>query len=144
MFQGCLEGRAFFRVVAQPVQQLGESPLVRVDAAAPFDPFEAKSVRLLRNLLRLGKGAMVAPQVILVQRFQALAHRNHAGAGSVQRNGRNVIPINAGSLERIAGGAGERRHLVCVGLGGKVRVFATAVQRIGGRRSSDRALPAVD
>ena len=33
---------ALVGVVAQPVQQLGEAPLVRVDAAAPVDAFEAE------------------------------------------------------------------------------------------------------
>ena len=39
---------ALVRVVAQPVQQLGEAPLVRIDAAAPFDRFEMLGVRELR------------------------------------------------------------------------------------------------
>jgi len=60
------------------------------------------------------------------------------------RNGRDGAAINAGALERVAGSGGERRHLIRVGLGGKVRVLAVAVERVRGRRGSDGALLAVD
>jgi hypothetical protein len=52
---------ALFRVVSQPVQQLGESPLVGIDSAAPFDRFQMLAVGELGNLLRFAFGAMVAP-----------------------------------------------------------------------------------
>ena len=37
---------ALVGVMAEPVKELGESPLVGVDAAAPFNAFEAEGVRL--------------------------------------------------------------------------------------------------
>ena len=55
------EARALFRIVAQPVQKLGETPLGGVDAAAPVDGFELLPVRGSGNLLRLAPGAMIAP-----------------------------------------------------------------------------------
>ena len=75
MFQRRNHARALLRVVPQPVQQFGESPLVRVDAAAPLDPFKTQFMRLARDLLGLGKGAMIAPQVVLIERLQALRPR---------------------------------------------------------------------
>ena len=39
---------ALVRIVAQPMEQLGEAPLVRVDAAAPVDGFELFAVRRAR------------------------------------------------------------------------------------------------
>ena len=101
-------------------------------------------MRFCGDLLGLRKGTMIAPEVILVQRFEALAHRNHAGAGGVERNGRDVAAADAGALEHIAGGGGQGRHLVGMGLGGKVRIFAAAMQRVRGRGGSDRAFFAVN
>ena len=143
MFQRGDKLRALFGIVAQPVQQLCEPPLVGVDAAAPRNAFKAQRMRLLRNLFGLGKGAMIAPEVIIVQRFQALAHRNHARSGRVQRDCCNRVAIHAGALERISGRRRECCHLVLMRLGGKVRVLAPAVQRIGCRRRTDRSLLAV-
>ena len=80
------------RIVAQPMQEFRKSPLVRVDAAAPCNAFKSQLVRLLGNLLGLGKGAMVAPKVVFVERLQAFAHRNHARSGRVERDGGNLAP----------------------------------------------------
>ena len=55
-----------------------------------------------------------------------------------------ALRLDAGGLERIAGCGGQRCHLVGMRLGGKVGVFAPAMQRIRGRCGSDRALFAID
>ena len=78
---------------------LAKSPLVRIDAAAPLDAFEAQLVRLARDLLGLGKGAMIAPEIVFVERFQAFAHGNHAGTGGIERNGRHLRAVDAGVLQ---------------------------------------------
>ena len=134
---------ALLRVVTQPVQQLGKSPLVGVHPPAPLDPLKTHRVSLGGNLLGLGKGAMVAPQVILIQRLQPLAHRNHARAGRVERNGRNRAPIHPRSAQRVPRRGRQGCHLVGVGLCGKIRVFAAAVKGIRGRCGSDWAFQAV-
>ena len=61
---------ALLGIVAQPVQQLRKSPLVRVHAAAPLDRLEVLLVRQRRDLLRLCLGAVIAPQVVLIERLQ--------------------------------------------------------------------------
>ena len=101
-------------------------------------------MRLLRNLLGLGKGPVIAPQVIVVQRFEALAHRNDARARRVQSNRGHRPAFNAGVLQYLAGCRRKCRHVVGVRLGCKVRVLAASVQRIRRRRRPDRALLAVN
>ncbi len=62
---------------------------------------------------------MIAPQVVLVQRLQPLAHGNHAGTGGVESNGRDGVSGSAGALQHLAGGCGQRVHLLEVRLGGQ-------------------------
>ena len=83
---------------------------------------------------------MIAPEVVLVERLEVFADRNDAGAGGVESNGGNFSAIDAGGLKHIARGGDEGGHLVGVGLGGVIGIFATAMQRIGGRGGSDGAL----
>ena len=130
MFQSRDKLVALLRIVAQPVQQLGKPPFVRVHASAPFDSLKPQRVRLAGNLLGLGKGAMIAPQVILVQRFQPLTDGNHARSSRIQCNGRNHASIHPGRAQSLARGRGQRCHLVGVRLRGIVWVFAPAVKRI--------------
>ena len=86
---------------------------------------------------------MVAPQVVVVQRLQILAHRNHAGTGGVERDGGHGASVNAGGAQRLACGRGQGSHLVCVGLSGEVGIFAAAMQRVGGRCGADGSALAV-
>src|SRR5580658_2198008 len=130
--------------MAKPVQQLGEAPLGRVNAAAPFDAFEAHYVRRRGNLLGFGRGAMVAPEVVLTEWFQSLANGNHAGAGGVERDGGHCIAVHAGRAQRVAGRGGESSHLVGMGLGSEIRVFAAAMKGIRGGCGADRSALAVD
>ena len=69
---------AFFRVVTQPVQKLGEAPFMRIDAAAPLDGLKPFLVGEPGDLLGLGFRTVIAPQVIFVERFQAFADHHHA------------------------------------------------------------------
>ena len=72
---------SLFRIVAQPMQQLGKAPLMRIDTAAPLNGFEVFFVRQRRDLLRLRGGAMVAPEVVLAR-----------AAASARRPGRRSSP----------------------------------------------------
>ena len=71
VLEGARQLTALLRIVAQPVQQLGESPLVGIHPAAPFDRFQVLGVGELGNLLRLALGAMVAPQIVVIERLHA-------------------------------------------------------------------------
>ncbi len=135
---------ALVGIVAQPVEQLGESPLVRVDAAAPLDAFEAELMSLAGDLFGFSEGAVVAPEVVVVERLKVLADGNDAGAGGVEGDGGNIGAVDAGGVENVARGGGEGGHLVGVRLGGVVGIFAAAMQRVGGRGGADGAFAAVN
>ena len=134
MFERRRQLVALFRVVPQPVQQLGESPLVRINAAAPLDRFEIFAVGKLGNLLRLTLGAMVAPEVVVIERLQCRIDRNHARAGGVERDGLDMLAgrsrLSAATWRMALTSA---LHLILVRLRGVIRVFALAFQRILGR-----------
>ena len=78
MFQSRRELRALVRIMPQPVQQFGESPLRGVNAAAPLDGVQLFLACQLRDLSRFLLGAMIAPEIVVIQRNQTLADRNHA------------------------------------------------------------------
>ena len=65
----------------------GESPFGGVDAAAPVDGFEPLAVRGGGDLGGFFPGAMVAPEIVIVERLQVRVDRNDAGAGGVERDG---------------------------------------------------------
>ena len=136
MFERRGETRALFGIVAQPVKQLREAPLVRVDAAAPVNGFKRFGVGQRGDLLSFLMGAMIAPEHVVVERLHLIVHRNDAGAGSVQGE-RDDILRNRGSLQQDRSGSSrECLHLVLMGLSGEVRIFTTAVQGIAGRGGS--------
>ena len=144
MFKRRHQPRAFLRVVPQPVQQLCKSPLVRVDASAPLDALEPQLVCLARDLLGLGKRAMIAPQVVFIERLEALTHGNYARSRRIERDRSHLRAIDARRLQRIFRRRGQRSHLVGVRLCRVIWVLSLAVQRIAGRRSPDRPFLAVD
>ena len=82
------------------------------------------------DLLGLGFGAVIAPEIVLVERFKILADGDDAGAGCVKRNGGDAFAGYAGSFQHRAGGANQSPHLVVVGLGSEVWIFAPAMERI--------------
>ena len=59
------------------MQQLGKSPLVRVNAAAPLYGFQAIAVSCFCDLGRFAFGAMIAPQIIFAERLKVFADGNH-------------------------------------------------------------------
>jgi hypothetical protein len=130
--------------VAEPVEELGEAPLVGVDAAAPLDAFKAELVGFGGDLFGFGETAVIAPQIILIQRFKAFADRDDAGAGGIESDGGDGVAVDAGGAEGVACGGGEGGHLVGVGLGCVIGVFAAAMEGVRGRGGADGALDAVD
>ena len=143
VLEGGNEFRSLAGIVAQPVQQLGKSPLRRIHAAAPLDRFQPFAVSGFGDLRRLALGAMVAPQVVLAERLHVFADRNHRRAGGIERNGLDLIAADAGFLHRLARGGGQGAHVIFVRLGGVFRIFALAVQRIFGNRGFQQPALAV-
>jgi len=129
---------------AQPVKKLGEAPLVGVDAAAPLDAFKSERVSSSGDELGFLVGAMVAPEVVVVEGFEVFADGNHAGAGGVEGHGCNGLAIDASGGEDVASSGGQGGHLVGVGLGGEVGIVAAAVERVRGSGGADGTARAVD
>ena len=130
-------------VVAQPVQQLGKSPLGGIDAAAPLDGFELFAVRGFGDLGGFAFGAVVAPEIVVVERLQILVDGNDRGAGGVESDGFDLVAGDAGLLERLARGGGQGAHVVVMRLRGVFGIFALAMQRIFGNGGVEQAALAV-
>ncbi len=116
---------ALVRVVAQPVQQLRESPLRRVHAAAPVDGLESAS-RARRAVMSAASspGAVVAPEVVVVERHETLAHRARRSTRWCRaRSPRSRCPSTpAASSRRAAIASTSASMWSCVALGGVVGV----------------------
>ena len=103
---------ALVRIVSQPVQQLGEAPLMRVNIAAPVDRLEVFSPRQFCDLPRLFVRAVIAPQVVVVERLHPCINRNHARACRIERNGSDVLSVDVVFFKCQAHGADQGLHLV--------------------------------
>ena len=111
-----------------------------VHPAAPFDRFQMLGVGELRNLLRLPLGAMVAPQIVVIERLHARVDRNHARPGGIERYSLDLLPRDAGFGQRGPHGVDQPLHLISVRLSGEIRVFPFPLQRIVGRRRRQSTL----
>ncbi len=132
---------ALVRVVPQPVQELRETPLRGVHAAAPFDRFQLSCVRRLGDQGRLTPGPVVAPQVVVIERPEALPQRDDAGTRGVQRDGLHLAAVHAGRCESLLHGLGERPHVIRVTLCGVIRIVSLPLERILGQpRAQSSAL----
>ena len=98
-----------------------------------------------RNLGRLFLGAVVAPQVVVVQRLQPLAQRDHGRARRVQRDRLHRRAVHARRGQRRVRRLHQRAHVVHVPLRGEVRIFALANHGIlRHRRTEPSPLRAVE
>ena len=57
-------------------------------------------VSLRGDLGRFAPGAMIAPEIVIVQRLQVLAHRNDAGAGGIERDRRYLRAVHLRCCKR--------------------------------------------
>ena len=105
------------RVVAQPVQQLGEAPLMRIDAAAPCDGLEVLLVRERGDFRGFVLCAVIAPEIVVIERLHRGVDEDDARSGGVESDGFDAVAVDTGLRESVACGAGERGHLIGVGLG---------------------------
>ena len=144
VLEGGGEAVSFIGVVAEPVEELGEAPLVRVDAAAPLDGFEAFGVGEFGDLAGFVVGAVIAPEIVVVDGLKGGVDGNDAGACGVECYGGDVVAVDVVFGDDLAGGADEGLHLVGVGLGGIVGVFAATVELVLGGRGADAAEGAVE
>ena len=97
----------------------------------------------LGNLLCFFLGAMVAPEIVVIERPKIFAHRDDTGPGRVKRHRFDCVTVNSGIRNGLARGPYQRVHLVLVRLRGVVGVFALAVERVFGNGRAEAALFAV-
>ena len=134
VLEGAGKFLALVGIVPQPMQQLGESPLGGIHASAPLDGLQFLAICQFGDLGGFLLCAVIAPQVVVVERSHIRSDWNHAGARGVECDGLNLIAGNPGFLQCLAGGGGQRTHVIVVRLRGVVRIFALAMQRIFGDR----------
>src|SRR5215813_13232896 len=89
------ELRAFCRIVPQPVKELGEAPLGRIDAAAPIDHGKLFAMRCFGNFGGFRFCAVVAPEVVVVEWLKILVNRNDGRASRIERDRSNIIAADA-------------------------------------------------
>src|SRR4029079_8777521 len=78
MLEGADKPVAFLWIMAQPVQEFGESPLVWIRASAPVNGGQLFTVCGFGDLGGFVLGAMITPEVVLAQRLHAFAAGDHA------------------------------------------------------------------
>ena len=89
-------------------------------------------------------GAVVAPEVVVVERLEMRVHRDHARAGGVERDGLDGVAVDAGGFDGAAHGLGQRLHVVGVALGGVVGIFLLADAADTRRRPSPGGRGAIE
>ena len=130
MFEGGDEARSFFRIVAQPVEELCEAPFGGIDTAAPIDRRDMHFARDSGNLRGFFPRAMVAPEIVVVERHQIFADGDYARAGGVEGDCRYVISLDPSGSESGAHGCCQSVHMICMALRGEIRIFALSMQGI--------------
>ncbi len=144
MLQRRRHAPALIGIISQPVQQLRESPLGRICAPAPPDRFQPAAPRRLRDERRFFPRPVIAPQVIIVQRLQSLAHRNHARPGGVNRDRLYRIAPRARRRKRFAHRLHQRAHMLRMALRRMIRVIVAPLQRILGHPRAKASALAID
>ena len=116
--------------MAKPMEELREAPLGRINATAPIDRGELLAVRDRGDFRGFGFGAVIAPQIIVIERLEIFADGNDGGASGVQGEGENLIGGNPGFPDDLAGSRRQGAHVIFMRLGGVFGIFAFAVERI--------------
>ena len=138
------EACALLGIVTQPVKQFGEAPFGGVNAAAPIDGFETLSAGRRRDFGGLLPGAMVAPQVVVVDRLQVRVDGDDARSGGVERDGFDSVPVDRRAADGVVHRLGQRRHVVGVTLGGVVGIVLLAQKRICAGPRAQTAFGAIE
>ena len=137
------ERSAFGRMVTHPVEELGETPLRRIHTAAGLDRGQLLFVRHAGNEGRLVLRPVVAPEVVIIERHESLPNRDHGRARGVEGEGPDRRAGHLCLRERRGHRRGERDHVRCVRLRGKIRVALVAEHRVPGDAPAEGSSRAV-
>src|SRR5260370_1185677 len=135
VLEGGHEFRSLGGIMPEPVQEFGEAPLRRINTAAPIDGRKLFAMRSLCDFRSLGLGAMIAPQVIVIERLEIFSDGNNGRTGRVQSDGQDLIGGSSGFPDGLACSCRQCAHVIFVRLRGAFGIFAFAMERIfsGGR-----------
>src|SRR5258708_26192869 len=93
---------------------------------------------------RLPPGAVIAPQVVIVEGNEAFADRHYARTGCVKRDCGNLAAVGAGSAERLLHGHDQCIHVVRMLLCRVIGIFLFTDERILRDAGSQPPLPMVE
>src|SRR5262249_17457333 len=88
--------------------------------------------------------AVIAPEIVVVDRIEPVVDRNHAGPSCIQRDGFDRAAVHTSGLDGPACGQRQCIHVVGVALGRVVRIFFLAKQRVVGGGAAKAASFAVE
>ena len=75
-------------------------------------------------------GAVIAPQIVVVQWLHALSYRHNTRSGGVKRNRRDRSPIDSCAFDRFPHSDRQSTHMVGVTLGRVVGIVLFSMERI--------------
>src|SRR5215470_13030919 len=135
---------ALCRIVAKPMQQLGNTPLRGVHTTALLDGFQLLAMGGFRDFRGLAFSTMVAPQVVLAERLQVFVDGNDGRSGGIESNRLDLVPGNTGLLYGLTRGLGQSTHVIFMGLGRVLGILPFAMEWIIDDGRSQQAAFAID
>ncbi len=87
-------------------------------------------MRNVRDFGSLGLAAMIAPQIIVIERLEIFSDGNNGGTGRIQSDGQDLIGGKPGFPDSVTGSSGQCTHVIFVRLRGVFGIFAFAMERI--------------
>jgi len=109
-----------------------------------LDRFEARVMSLVGDLGSLAPGAVIAPEIVIVERMEVFVDRHDARPGCVDGDRLHGGTGDAGGGESLAHCIDERRHVIGMRLCGVVGILTLAVQRVFANARTDAAALTID
>src|SRR5205807_1935028 len=101
----------------EPVKQLRKAPFGGVRSTTPVDVFQTRGVRGISQFGGFAPRAVVAPEVVIVERLKSCAYRDDAGTGRIERNGFDIGSPDTRGRDRLLRRFNQGLHLIGVALG---------------------------
>src|SRR5262249_50815198 len=101
---------------------------------------EVMGMGRIGDLGRFAPGAVVAPEIVIVDGIEALIDRNDAGACRVERDGLDRAPLDTRRFKGATRSQRQRVHMVGVALGGVIGIVLLAKERVVCRAAAEAAL----
>jgi hypothetical protein len=112
------------------MEEFRETPFRRIDTAAPLDCGKLLAVGGCGDFRGFGFGAVITPQIIVIERLEVFAYGDDRGTGGVESNGEDLIGGNSGFADDIARGSRQSAHVFFMRLCGVFGIFAFAMEGV--------------